>query len=439
MAAAVDLTESNDTVPELRAKPAPPSLRVHDVSPSTPPALSTRRRWSVKAMFSSPPKEPRAAGDVSFRLNFHDAIERLKAATVEGAMADDERLLACAKWLLEQMPNHDKVATASKAGAPEAVLHALRMRGTRSALVAHALLPPLINLSAGDDEAGRKRAASLVSAGIVPVVTDVLRAHTATGSAHAADPAAEQLAFDVALRCVWVLQHVCRRSSSSSSLWLAKLLSAETPTLLASLGARFGPRRTLHTRVAYLLADVCRALTCEGEMLAGMASAMRATPHEVQLALLPPLAQTLALDVEAAPIKPGCEVHEAAALALSAALSAPPRADALGAQPRDALARRAIELDVLGSLVTVLAAYMYPEGANVQLNACWAAAMLWQSASAATRAIIAPRVTALADAVDRALRAEATAARLGSARLDDCREAVAEMRECGVKGTATVV
>ena len=225
--------------------------------------------------------------------------------------------------------------------------------------------------------------------------------------------------MDIAHRGVWVLQHLCRRSSAATVPWLVKLMSAETLPLLGILADRFSSRKLL-TRVCFLFADACHALANHSPTLAGMASAVTISPAQHRRAILGTLVRVMCLEPEPGdePLPlPGCEVHEAAALALGDAFS--------GAGPE--LAHHAVESGVLRGMCDAI--QRYPTALLLQVNGCWALRTLWESADNATRQRIATQGEELGYAATDALQRGDVFARLGSKRVDECREVTAAMRK----------
>ena len=154
--------EDGDVVAPL--PPAPikkPMLNVakaQEVSAS-PSAPSTRRRFSAR-LFSSPP----SIGLLSYRSASATGL----AATIEAVrnpQADEGDVTDALKRLFAQVPDLQKVGVAAKAGAIEAVMEAL-VRHHDNPTVLRAIFSPLINLSAGDDAVGMKRAALFVDLGV---------------------------------------------------------------------------------------------------------------------------------------------------------------------------------------------------------------------------------------------------------------------------------
>jgi len=71
----------------------------------------------------------------------------------------------------------------------------------------------------------------------------------------------------------------------------------------------------------------------------------------------------------------------------------------------------------------------YPHAISLQVNACWAVRMLWESAESdgASRVLIATQSDAVSSAVVEALGRGDVFARLGSRRVEETKEVVAAM------------
>lgn len=356
--------ESLDTLsPLITTTPGSkaPGLRVNEVSTNSPPSAQSTRRW-FSSVFSTPPKD--VSADAS-GATLKEVIEKLRGAG--DLSVSDEVLATCGKRLLDLVPSLDKVAKATKVGAHEALLVALHERGVHSVTVAHALLPPLVNISAGDDEAGLKRASVLVQLGTLETLTAVLNAHGLTGdnSTDASDPV-----LDTVFRCIWVMQHLCRRTNAASSPWLAKLTSGGILDAVIKIAARFPSRRKLLTRVCFFLADICYALSNGSSgVSAGMASGVHLSPHDSRMTVLPTILQVLQmpLDVGENP-RPavGCEVHEAACLALGDVCVGP------------VLLKSA--LDAGAAFLIVNAMQRFPSAVELQAVGCRAFRVMWLAA-----------------------------------------------------------
>lgn len=173
------------------------------------PPMSTRRRIasSIASLFT--PRTARTARNELGRATLPKVIQALKE------MRPDEEIADAGRRLLELCPNHDKVSRATNQGALEAIAAALKMYFEKPEVVVW-LLPPLINLSSGDDTAGFNRAATLVSHGVLELVCTVLRAHVAA-AAETADPTDVEMRSQIVERCVWAMQHLCRRDHSLSA------------------------------------------------------------------------------------------------------------------------------------------------------------------------------------------------------------------------------
>ena len=347
MSDAIDITEPSERPkPKLKLPDAPQSLNA-----STPPGQqSTRRRPSMLSfrLFSSPVNEGNTREETA-KMTLKEAIEALNKLSM-----DDDMLLILGKRLLELMPNTSKVAEAAKLGAFDALAHALWERGIENADVAHALLPALINLSAGDDDAGLKRTSTLVNLDMIAIITSILNAHSLTDATHVHLNKFE-LACEIAHRCVWCLQHCCRRSSAASVPWLAKIQGAATLPKLITLTEKYRKSPKLMTRVCFVLADIAHALGKAGGASMGMASAVHLDPKETRLSLIEPIIRVLKspLTEEGMP-KRGCEVHEAAAMALGDVLTSPE------------LCTKAVSAGALRPLVEAM--NRYPAAHSLQIN-----------------------------------------------------------------------
>ena len=251
------------------------------------------------------------------RLPLKETLQRLH----EIPFASDESIKKLGKRMLDFVPHYDKIVVAAKAGALEAVVHALEDCASNAKIdpeAASALLPALCNLSAGDDEPGMQRASKLVSLGAIEAIAKLV-------SVHATDEGRTSL--DIIFRGVWALQHLCRKEQllyRSSSTWLARLLRCELLGLLVTLPSRFPMERKLNCRVCFLLSSICHALNEHGKAGAtsGRADTLSIRPSEELAKIVPAIAAALRSDCEASPPS-GQEVHEAAALALGDACQAP--------------------------------------------------------------------------------------------------------------------
>lgn len=161
---------------------------------------STRRRFTPSFFSSS--SGGGGGGLMSSRTatkGLAAAIDALnQAGSTEGAAVIEasERLFALVQTL-------DKVALASKSGAIEAVCAAF-LAHLDHAEVLRALFPPVINISAGDDEAGERRAERFIELGSVEMLSEVLRRHQG----------------DVVLvtKSLWALQHLMRPAHAARPL-----------------------------------------------------------------------------------------------------------------------------------------------------------------------------------------------------------------------------
>ena len=412
MSDAIDITEPSERPkPKLKLPDAPQSLNA-----STPPGQqSTRRRSSMLSfrLFSSPVNEGNTREETA-KMTLKEAIEALNKLSM-----DDDMLLILGKRLLELMPNTSKVAEAAKLGAFDALAHALWERGIENADVAHALLPALINLSAGDDDAGLKRTSTLVNLDMIAIITSILNAHSLTDATHVHLNKFE-LACEIAHRCVWCLQHCCRRSSAASVPWLAKIQGAATLPKLITLTEKYKQSPKLMTRVCFVLADIAHALGKAGGASMGMASAVHLDPKETRLSLIEPIIRVLKspLTEEGMP-KRGCEVHEAAAMALGDVLTSPE------------LCTKAVSAGALRPLVEAM--NRYPAAHSLQINGCCALVKLWNAASAegdarTLTANMAYRV-GVPDAIMGALKFPQIRERLGVERHQECMEVADDIQK----------
>ena len=166
--------------------------------------LSSRSLFSSLASLFT----PRTARHEIGRAPLARVIQALKEDRPDDEIADAGRRL------LELCPKYDKVARATSHGALDAIAFALRVHGAKPHVVVW-LLPPLINLSSGDDDAGFHRAAVLVNHGVLEMLDAVLRANvkhaTDVSKGVATAPQDVEMRAQVVERCVWALQHLCRR------------------------------------------------------------------------------------------------------------------------------------------------------------------------------------------------------------------------------------
>ena len=368
-------------------------------------------------------------------LTLNGSINELRNRTrVSNAEGADAVALMAIQRLVELMPDHEAVADAAEAGALEAMVEALNERcvaTTANAKIVYALLPCMINLSSGADAAGLQRSKALVRLDAIRALNGVLKtcqtladregelAPVAGGSRPADDVG---LACDLAIRCVWALQHLCRRSSAS--LWLPKLEDAGTLRLVYELVQRSQMRTlTLLTRVAFLSADYGCALGSD---------AISASSEARRLELLPVVCGLVCTrpDTAREPLPdPGCELHEAAALAVGDAVRSP------------ATVLLAVRC---GALIGLAAAMeRYPRSVSLQVNACWAVRQIWEHASVddGSRGVIAEREAEMhlrcSGAVIAALTTteahDRVRAQLRNKREEECLHAARAMRTAALK------
>lgn len=331
--------------------------------------LSTRRRFmSVGSFFSGQMSSRLTGGQVSSRgtttagvTNYKQAIETLNAT----ALKESADIVAAAKTLLAFCSDHKKIIEACKHGALEAVAEALKSQmGTRD--VVFVILPSLINLSSGDDEAGLKRVSTLIQSDVIETLAGILRSHPNDAA--------------LAIRAVWALQHVCRRGSSSTNPWLTRVLQSGVTGLVCRVHGAFPEYKALHTRAFFLLSSVCYHLTHSG-VQAGMPSAATLDKTGARLSVIPAIAAALGTPSPSV-VRDSEEVHEAAALALGDACASPE------------VVTLAVSSGVIEGLVAAMEAQ--PNAGALQENGCWAIRQLCERADAPTRARVAqsgaPRV-----------------------------------------------
>ena len=369
---------------------------------------ATRRRWSVQGLFAA--LTPRgSSGANSPKLSLQEVIEGLN----EVAFQTDDKLIRLGKRLLELCPDYTKIPVVAKAGAMEAVVHALAdCDGKVSKAVPTELLPALCNLSAGDDDPGKERANKLVSLGAIESIGNVLRLYAAAPSE--AGCSEDSANYNLILRSVWALQHLCRKEQllyRSTSAWLNKLVDSQIVAFACTLPRRYPDQRKLLTRVSFLLSAVAYALVEAIEQGTARGSTLRLDPHEQLAQLLPALAFCLQVAPEAPLPTPGAEVHEAAALALGDAC-----VDAT-------LCRSAVELGVLDGLVRAL--NEQPEAIAFRANAVWAIHKLYQIGDLSSRALI--QTSGAASACERVLKEKVTKAHLGATKAKSVEASVARM------------
>jgi hypothetical protein len=182
--------------------------------------------------------------------------------------------------LLQHCSTHEKIALAAKTGALEGVTAALRVHAT-SRDAAASLLPTVINLSSGDDKKGLDRVGTFTQLGVIETLAEVMRATPDDAT--------------VAIRCVWALQHICRRGTSGAAPWLSRLLHSGVSPLLCNLANNFPEDNLLQTRILFLIASVCYSLTNSG-IAAGMAASVSLNKAEERANLLPVIVAALKRD-----------------------------------------------------------------------------------------------------------------------------------------------
>lgn len=325
-----------------------PAINLSDVHPSTSAAATPRRLSGLRRLFT-PRFTPRSAAPESARMRLPEVIEVMKDA----AFQQDDKLEEVAKRFLALIPDLSKVERASNAGGLDAIVSALHDCGPEAPEVASHLLPVLINLSTGDDDAGARRAAHLVEIGAIQEIAAVMFAHPAHR--------------DVQIRSVWALQHLCRRGvhpAGTAPPWLGHVVPTGLPHHICTLAAHtFPDDLKLRTRVAHLLASLCYALH-RSEPIPGVdAIAVRAKA-------LPTIVSNLQLSVDAStpPIESE-RVHEASALALGDAC--------LGSAE---LARAAVDATAIEAVCAAMATLL--EAPQLLINGCDAIAIVCESADA---------------------------------------------------------
>lgn len=233
-----DATEAGDTCSPLPSTfpSSKPSLNVAAVPPASTSGdsqspMSTRRRW-IASLFT--PRTARTARNEIGRGSLGKVIQALQDDRPEDEIADAGRRL------LELCPSHDKVAKAANQGALMAIATALARHWPKPEVVVW-LLPPLINLSSGDDDAGFARTATLVKVlgeeSVLEVVCKTLRAHVSDGNEPGDDG---EMRAQIVERCVWALQHLCRRDHGIGTDGVVEVPSE----------ARIGPCKEWRRRIA---------------------------------------------------------------------------------------------------------------------------------------------------------------------------------------------
>ena len=385
--------EAEDTVAELPPPRPKPSLDTASVSKDGSNASgqqSTRRRWSVKAMFT--PRSTlgldshRAAAGSPQKLNA--VVDAMKKENISGKTA--EEVLEFAGLMLQHCATHEKIAVAAKAGALNAIADALHEH-MKSKEAAIALLPPLINLSSGDDDLGLRRVSELTTFGVVEALVNVLREHGDDATA--------------CIRSVWALQHLCRRSTLSTTPWLNRALAAGLDAELVNVAARFPDDKLLQTRVHFLIASICYSLSNSG-ITAGMASFASLDRGAVRMRVLDSIVTALKRDphdIERA----GEEVHEAAAMALGDACATPD------------VSAIAVASGALGALAAAMNAQ--PAAGALLENAAWATKQICDHAAVEERSKVAE--SGVPQLIIRAIFAESPpiTARLLGLREKGCR------------------
>ena len=142
-------------------RPGVAPLQLGSVSPSQG-ALSTRRRWSIKSIFT-----PRAAnedGSETSRLSIKDVV----TAFNEMPFHSHDHLVGCAARMLQHCGNYEKIASASKAGAVNLV-RALAIAWAGESIRINGIAPSLVDTKMTkvtmDNDERRDRALSRIPLG----------------------------------------------------------------------------------------------------------------------------------------------------------------------------------------------------------------------------------------------------------------------------------
>lgn len=202
-------------------KPIRPALNVGkaqslEASPSSRGDGTRRRSWTARLfspLLSSRSSPTKDGGQISYRSDAYEAIETMKSSrqTDEGS---EQTIVECADRLLAACASLSKIEAVAKAGALQALVGAMREHAASPRAIS-SLLPVLINLSAGDDNAGARRRATLLDLCVLEVVSELLE--EATGR-HAV----------LCSRCAWVVHHMCSRDDAGHP-WLSRTLALTLP------------------------------------------------------------------------------------------------------------------------------------------------------------------------------------------------------------------
>ena len=157
----------------------------------------------------------------------------------------DEQVSGCGRRLHALCRDYDRVAKAASANALGAIASALSDKPA----LAIDLIPPLINLSAGDDAEGIARAGTLVELGVVRTLSSVLDAIVARTHDDKDEEGFAANDEEVARIAIWALQHLCRKMApNAASTWFQHVLDGKLLDTVSVLMAAYPKSRALVQR-----------------------------------------------------------------------------------------------------------------------------------------------------------------------------------------------
>lgn len=270
--AKTDVPKDSSSLGEIRGKLDMPALKSDEAAQQA--SGSTGKGKSLLGLLSFRTGEHGGGGGGGGLLSFRpkgtkttlsDAVSTLLSSHSN----PDDKVVDAGKVLSDSVQTMDKVSLAAKVGALDAVAAALSHKATQLSVSQHLLLP-LINLSAGEDEAGLQRTRHLVARGCVQhisaIIEVVLSMSLSTSPPEQTDASMDDDDMNVALiarRCVWTLQHLCRRDDVSANGWLPVVQQSKLVLAVCTIMATFPSDGILQQRGCSFCAAASFAIALE--------------------------------------------------------------------------------------------------------------------------------------------------------------------------------
>jgi hypothetical protein len=263
-----DVLMDSSSLGEIRGKLDMPTLKSDEAAQQA--SGSTGKGKSLMGLLSFRSGESGGGGGGGGLLSFRpkgtkttlsDAVSTLLSSHSHS----DDKVVEAGKVLSDSLQTMDKVSLAAKVGALDAVAAALSHKATQLSVSQHLLLP-LINLSAGEDEAGLQRTRHLVARGCVQHVSAIIEVVLSMSPPEQTDASTDDDDVNVALiakRCVWTLQHLCRRDDVSANGWLPVVQQSKLVLAVCALMATFPSDGILQQRACSFCAAASFAIALE--------------------------------------------------------------------------------------------------------------------------------------------------------------------------------